>query len=94
MKTTKKYHLRQASAHWEVAKAMYNQLKSAGFNVSGTLVDEDTVDNFYDEAYYKDVTITFSDYDEFLRFVSTVGDIVIYRNSVMDGLTIYDDYIE
>lgn len=94
MKTTKKYHLRQASAQWEVAKAMYDQLKGTGFNVSGTLVGEDTVDNFYDEAYYRDVTITFSDYDEFLRFVSTVGDIVIYRNPVMDGLTIYDDYIE
>ena len=94
MKTTKTYHLRQACAHWEVAKAMYDQLKGAGFNVSGTLVDEDTVDNFYDGAYYRDVTITFSDYDEFLRFVDTVGDIVIYRNSAMDGLTIYDDYIE
>lgn len=85
MKTTKTYHLRQASAHWEVAKAMYEQLKGAGYNVSGTLVGE---------AYYQDVTITFSDYDEFLRFVDTVGDIVIYRNSAMDGLTIYDDYIE
>ena len=73
---------------------MYDQLKGAGFNVSGTPVDEDTVDNFYDGAYYRDVTITFSDYDEFLRFVDTVGDIVIYRNSAMDGLTIYDDYIE
>ena len=73
---------------------MYDQLKGAGFNVSGTLVDEDAVDNFYDGAYYRDVTITFSDYDEFLRFVNTVGDIVIYRNSAMDGLTIYDDYIE
>lgn len=73
---------------------MYDQLKGAGFNVSGTLVDEDAVDNFYDGAYYRDVTITFSDYDEFLRFVATVGDIVIYRNSAMDGLTIYDDYIE
>lgn len=94
MKTTKTYHLRQASAHWEVAKAMYEQLKGAGYSVSGTLVGEDTVDNFYDGAYYRDVTITFSDYDEFLRFVDTVGDIVVHRNSAMDGLTIYDDYIE
>lgn len=90
----KKYYLRQASAHWEVAKAMYDQLKGAGFNMSGTLVDEDSVDNFYDEAYYRDVTIVFSDYGEFLRFVDTVGDIVIYRNPEMDCITIYDTYIE
>lgn len=91
----KKYLLRQASFHWAVSKDMFEQLKGAGgFNVSGKLVRESAPENPYDEDYYDDVTIVFFDYGEFLRFVDTVGDIVIYRNPEMDCLTIYDEYIE
>lgn len=94
VKTVKKYLLRQASSHWAVSKAMFEQLKGSGFNVSGKLLDELAPENAYDEDYYDDVTIVFSDYGEFLRFVDTVGDIVIYRNPEMDCITIYDTYIE
>jgi hypothetical protein len=94
-KTVKKYLLRQASSHWAVSKAMFEQLKYAGgFNVSGKLVKESAPGNPYDEDYYDDATIVFSDYGEFLRFIDTVGDIVIYRNRELDCLTIYDTYIE